>query len=555
MYIKRIYNIKNYKGLPDDFSVDFDDLTYIVGDNAKNKTTIGSLPLWILTGYNLFGSNKENVSNDANKTQKNTLASMILVDNNGSEHTITRCKGKDNFVLLDEIRTTQEILARFYKDVHAFICAYNPNYFRSMKLSEQRELLLRILPQISSDEAFNLLESEEKDILEKPIVDIKGFCKQKRADIKELNSELDKITGNKDAYISIAIEKEEETKIFQNKDKLEKLEKEYEKLISNTDEIISLGDLENNIRSLDSRISSNINDDLKEYQEDLRKEIDNLKNVSSTSQKCPTCKQKIVNQDVIESLKIRYTNKIKNIAGKIEKLKKETKELTDKKNNQILRYKRLKTPEIQTKAQNRDELKKKIDSLKKEKQEIDLYNKEVAVKHNNIAKAKKMIEQLENEENNIKQMIEKYSKQIQIATRLNLIIIQEQMKKVSEYLDKVTIEFSKVDDTTGEILDVYEVKYDGRNYEKLSKSYKIRADIEIAKLINKITEINTPMFIDDVESITQISLDPNIQTVLSIVIKYNELEILYSYQDVLQREKESIDKKIENCNNILENAA
>ena len=555
MYIKRIYNIKNYKGLPDDFSVDFDDLTYIVGDNAKNKTTIGSLPLWILTGYNLFGSNKENVSNDANKTQKNTLASMILVDNNGSEHTITRCKGKDNFVLLDEIRTTQEILARFYKDVHAFICAYNPNYFRSMKLSEQRELLLRILPQISSDEAFNLLESEEKDILEKPIVDIKGFSKQKRADIKELNSELDKITGNKDAYISIAIEKEEETKIFQNKDKLEKLEKEYEKLISNTDEIISLGDLENNIRSLDSRISSNINDDLKEYQEDLRKEIDNLKNVSSTSQKCPTCKQKIVNQDVIESLKIRYTNKIKNIAGKIEKLKKETKELTDKKNNQILRYKRLKTPEIQTKAQNRDELKKKIDSLKKEKQEIDLYNKEVAVKHNNIAKAKKMIEQLENEENNIKQMIEKYSKQIQIATRLNLIIIQEQMKKVSEYLDKVTIEFSKVDDTTGEILDVYEVKYDGRNYEKLSKSYKIRADIEIAKLINKITEINTPMFIDDVESITQISLDPNIQTVLSIVIKYNELEILYSYQDVLQREKESIDKKIENCNNILENAA
>ena len=73
MYIKRIYNIKNYKGLPDDFSVDFDDLTYIVGDNAKNKTTIGSLPLWILTGYNLFGSNKENVSNDANKTQKNTF--------------------------------------------------------------------------------------------------------------------------------------------------------------------------------------------------------------------------------------------------------------------------------------------------------------------------------------------------------------------------------------------------------------------------------------------------------------------------------------------------
>ena len=63
------------------------------------------------------------------------------------------------------------------------------------------------------------------------------------------------------------------------------------------------------------------------------------------------------------------------------------------------------------------------------------------------------------------------------------------------------------------------------------------------------------MFIDDIESITQINFSPDIQVILAMVIKYNELEILYSYQEVLQREKVSINKKIEASCNLLQNAA
>ena len=81
MFIKNIFNVKNYKGLEDGFKVEFDEITYIVGDNAKNKTTIGSLPLWILTGYNIYGSNKEQVANDSIITGQNTIASMTIIDN------------------------------------------------------------------------------------------------------------------------------------------------------------------------------------------------------------------------------------------------------------------------------------------------------------------------------------------------------------------------------------------------------------------------------------------------------------------------------------------
>lgn len=555
MFIKNIFNVKNYKGLEDGFKVEFDEITYIVGDNAKNKTTIGSLPLWILTGYNIYGSNKEQVANDSIITGQNTIASMTIIDSQGSEHVITRCKGKDNFVMLDGIRTTQEILTRFYKDVHAFICSYYPNYFRSMDLAKQRELLLRILPAVSSEDAFKLLEKEEQEILEHPIADIKGFCKSKRAEIKEITSELDKLAGSKNMLINIAIQKEDNLKKFEKQSELDNLEKEYEKLIENTDNIVTLEEIEKDINRLDSKISNNIKIELQELQKRQKKELENLDNVTSVTSTCPTCKQEIKNENLIKALKITYKKNINTIAEKIESLKKETQELIDRKKKQIEKYRVLKTPQMQEKAKMRDEIKTKIDILQKEKSEIDLFNKEVELKHNEIVNAKKKIEEFNNLSKEMTETIDRYNSQLKIATRLNLLIIQEQMKKVNRYLKNVTIEFSSVNEETGEIMDVYEVKYKGRKYEKLSKSYKLRADIEIATLINRVTGINTPMFIDDVESITEIETTNNIQTIMAIVIKFNDLEVLYDYSDVLTRERDSIIKKIEESSNLLQNAA
>lgn len=555
MYIKNIFNVRNYKGLDDGFNINFSDITYIIGDNAKNKSTIGSLPVWILTGYSLFGNNREVVSNDKENRGLNTIASMTIIDNTGSEHIITRSKGKDNCVMLDGIRTTQEIISGFYKDIHAFLCAYNPSYFRSMKLTDQRELLLRVLPAISSDYAFTLLEKEEQEILEQPVVDIKGFNKARRAEIKEMKSDLDKMLGNKNALIDIAIKKEESPLLFEKVQELKNIEQEYERIIENTDNIITVEDLEKDIKKLDEKIKNNVNIELKSLQEKQKKELENFNNVSSTSSNCPVCKQPIQNENLIKVLKIKYKNNVNELADRIGKLKEETKEFINKKESQIKKYELMKTPEMQEQTKRRDELKGRIDILQEEKRKVDLFNKEIEIKHNEIIKAKSKIEQLDKEIETVENTIEKYEKQIKIAGRLNLLIIQEQMKKVSDYLDKVSIEFSKVAEETGEILDVYEIKYSGREYEKLSKSYKLRADIEIATLLNKVLGIKTPMFVDDVESITGMKLPKDTQIIMAIVVKFNELEILDSYSEVLEREKRSIDKKIEENSNQLMEAA
>jgi len=555
MYIKNIYNIRNFKGIPNGFRVNFSDITYILGDNAKNKTTIGSIPLWILTGYSLTGCNSENVASEQLFNTPNTTASMTIIDNDGSEHTITRCKGKDNFVLLDDTRTTKEILTRYFRDIHSFICAYNPSYFRSLNLSEQRELLVRILPAITAQEAFNFLNEEEKRILEAPVEDVKEFNKNKRRQNKEYLSDLDRLKGSKSIYVDIAIQKEETLKIFDKQNQLKQLEDEYEKLMTNSDEILSLDEIQERIKKIEDRIYNNIKVELIRLQEDQRNELKKLEDVSSVSSTCPTCRQEIKNPDLVRALERSFRKNINNLAEQIEKLKNETTQLLVDKKIQIDTYNKLKTPEMQELANKREVLKQQIDALYKEKNEIDLFNKEVSIKHNQIVEAKRNIESISREIVQLTETIESNNKKIEVAKKLEFITIQKQMDKVRNYLKNVTIEFSKFDEISQEYIDSYEIRYNGKLYEHLSKSYKLRADIEIANLINKVMDIQAPMFIDDVESITNIDIEDNTQTILAIVVKYNELEILNSYTDVLQREKESVNKKIQESSNLLQVAA
>ena len=111
----------------------------------------------------------------------------------------------------------------------------------------------------------------------------------------------------------------------------------------------------------------------------------------------------------------------------------------------------MKTPEMQEKTEIRNKLKEQIDVLQKEKAEIDLFNKEITMKHNQITKAKQQIQALENECEDIRYTIDLINKQLRIATRLNLLMIQKQMKEVKQYLTHVSIVFNSIDEQSGAV--------------------------------------------------------------------------------------------------------
>ena len=559
MIIKSINNVIGYKGIPDGFKMEFDTkLTYVIGDNAKTKSTILEIPFFALTGYNLTGSDRDQFKDFRRPELQSILIDITIIDNEGRERNIVRSRGKENYILIDGIKTTQKDLAILYdnKNVHIFTCAYNPYYFRSLQQAEQRELLINLLPNISAEEAFELLDDIDKKILEKPIIDINGFCKNKRQENKKILEDLNINEGKITMCQNTALMQEGEIIEFSNEMKLQQLISEYEVLMKKSNVKSNLTELETSIKSLEDRIKNLLQTELIEVKRDYSKQIENLNNIKSYKYICPQCKQDVQDKATIERMVKQYKSKIKLLIEKIDKMKNDAQKMIELRKQKVNQYMLLKTPEIQNIEKQKKSIKSKIELLQGEKEKIMLNNREVEAKRKMIKEAKDMLEILYKANIEMKESIEKNKIQLETADRLKRTIIEEQLKSVKQYLEHVTIELSCLDETTGEMKDVYIVKYDDTEYKNLSKSYRMRADFEIANLISHASGINSPMVMDDAESIAKINTIVDGQIIISMVVEGSELKVLYDYKDVLAEMRNSINKQIVNGSKyILSNAA
>ena len=449
MIIKSIDDTRGYKGLPDGTKVVFNEkITYIIGDNYKTKSTILSVPLWVMTGYSLNEGNQEDVSDDNRPNLRNVTAQITIIDNEGEEHSIFRSKGKSNYVLLDGVRTTREALSKFYKDIQFFLCAYNPYRFRSMKKDEQKELLLRLLPNIEKEEIFGLLTEEEQEILAEPILDAKEYNKEKRAKIKEIEFEIKRNEGIKESNLLTALKVEEKEKTFDKEMELLDLEAQYENLLKGGIGAFNLEDIKRKIKLLEEKLSKILKEDLVNAKEKKNKIQEKINNVSSVNSECPVCKQKIVNEALRKVLERQYNKELETLETSIEKLKQEAKGYLAEMNSKKALFNKLNTSENKEKLENITTLKEKIESLKEEKLEIELYNQKVEAKRKEIRNAKLQIEKVEDAIKTLTQTKELYENQIVVAKKFRKLKIERQVKRVQNLLDKVTIDFYKVDTST-----------------------------------------------------------------------------------------------------------
>ena len=449
MIIKSIDDTRGYKGLPDGTKVVFNEkITYIIGDNYKTKSTILSVPLWVMTGYSLNEGNQEDVSDDNRPNLRNVTAQITIIDNEGEEHSIFRSKGKSNYVLLDGIRTTREALSKFYKDIQFFLCAYNPYRFRTMKKDEQKELLLRLLPNIEKEEIFGLLTEEEQEILAEPILDAKEYNKEKRAKIKEIEFEIKRNEGIKESNLLTALKVEEKEKTFDKQMELLDLEAQYENLLKGGIGAFNLEDIKRKIKLLEEKLSKILKEDLVNAKEKKKKIEEKINNVSSVNSECPVCKQKIVNEALRKALERQYNKELETLDASIEKLKQEAKGYLAEMNSKKALFNKLNTSENKEKLENITTLKEKIESLKEEKLEIELYNQKVEAKRKEIRNAKLQIEKVEDAIKTLSHTKELYEKQIVVAKKFRKLKIERQVKLIRNLLDKVTIDFYKVDTST-----------------------------------------------------------------------------------------------------------
>ena len=72
-------------------------------------------------------------------------------------------------------------------------------------------------------------------------------------------------------------------------------------------------------------------------------------------------------------------------------------------------------------------------------------------------------------------------------------------------MNRVEISLYDVVKTTGEVRDVFRFTYNGRRYDRLSLSEKVRAGTEVSELIKQLTGRNYPVYLDNMESVDELS--------------------------------------------------
>lgn len=513
MIIKSL-KIRGFKGFENEYYVEFNDKkTVIEGENFKGKTSIGEAICWCFLGTNLFGNDK--TINIINKNSNTACCELNFIDNDGMEHTIIRSKGKENIAILDGKKASVEILSKFYYEKKVFLSVYNPYYFSSLEPKDQRELLRGILPTIDYRDAFNLLSQSEREILVEPRMDLNGFIKNARTEIKELDKEESNLEGKRQYANSIVVSHIGEEKNFEQEGMLAALEREYELALKSIS-----GDTKKEMKlrldELTKKIEKYTNE-LENLREDYKKEQKILDNIAKDDSVCPVCNSKIVDSEKVLELKESHKKSLKEITKNGKETEIELKNLKAQKN--ILDIKCNSLNPNSEKEELLSKLQEKISRLKLEKEDIQKNNYEVQTKRKAVEKAKQDIEVINKALDEVKGTRIILNNQISTATSLNNLIIKKQMEQVQEYLDRVELVFFKVDKTTGEIKDDYKIFYDGKEFNVLSLSEKIRATLEISNLINKIVGLNAPTFIDNSESITHYNNKFDNQVILAKVVE------------------------------------
>ncbi len=93
-------------------------------------------------------------------------------------------------------------------------------------------------------------------------------------------------------------------------------------------------------------------------------------------------------------------------------------------------------------------------------------------------------------------------------------------------MNKVEISLYDVMKSTGEAKGTFKFTYDGRRYDRLSLSEKIRAGMEVSELMKRLTGRNYPVFVDNMESVDDLAnVRPTGQVIMAKCVSGTDLQV------------------------------
>ncbi len=490
----KLQNFKSHR----DRTVEFGDATKITGDNAVGKSTIGESISWLLYGIDLLGSKLDPtpVTYEADET----LVSLLFNDGQKDVQLSRALKKGKAAYYINEVPSKaaefNEILdSLFNKDL--FLSLFNPNYFFTMKWTDQRAMVLQYVTAPANKEVFKALPKAQGDKLAALVK------KHSLSDIEKLHRE--KKTKLDKQYIA-AQSKTKTLKEQLEEDAprvpLESLQAEksvFTKQLNEVQEVINSASSTNNqINTLNGRITSLINE------RDRMQEQWKVLKAETIQDTCRTCKQPLKGEAVKAAEEDKEHRKA-NFKASYDKVVSDRKTLEA----QLAGLTFVDVSEQMAKAQ---ELQQKLSPIESEIQKYKQFQgKEQQVKD---------AEQAEQE------TLNNLNESIFIIDAVKAYYAKEaelQAAKVDDLLDNLSIKLFE-EQKNGDIKPTFEIQMDGKDYRKLSLSESIRAGLELRDVLSEQSDVITPVFVDNAESITRFK-EPLGQLIVSRVVAGEELNI------------------------------
>lgn len=492
LYMK-LKGFRKYKEL---FEIKFNDETYIIGGNAKGKTTIAYAIVWAFLGTDLRGNDKRNL---INKESNECFVELEFMDNEEKNHTLIRYKhlqcSKKNFISLDGNFIKQKDLEKFYIGKTLFLSAFNPNYFKELEPAEQKNIINQHLPEIRFEDVLKKLDKSEQDKIFIKDGDVQKFIKDANIRIKDTEQKIIKKKGENEFAEKIIKEKIEAEKIFDKQEEIDLLLQEKEFLETESKQKLKCK-LEEEYTQKQAEITNfqtkldKIND------EGRKKRIEYNKILSDPLAMCPCCNQPMN----MESKRIASENKRQEMFKLADEQKEYKEKISQAQIEAVILKSKIYSLGNKNNAVRIKEVDERLQLLENEKKEICDFNKMIELKKSNIEKTKKDVIKIISDLECLDEQLENYNLQIIIAKKLYCMIIQEKIKIAEQYMKNVRIQFYELIKSTGEIKDCFKITNNGEEITSLSKSQKFVTMLEMSNMLNKISGLNIPLLIDDSES-------------------------------------------------------
>ncbi|MCM3411489.1 AAA family ATPase [Metabacillus litoralis] len=483
-----------------DLRVSFGEVTKITGDNGKGKSTIPQAISWLLYGTDALGSKLDPapITYEGEETKVTLLISVDEIDvllGRGLK------KGKVQYYINDVPKKAGEfndvIDNLFDKDL--FLSLYNPNYFPSMHWEKQRELLLRYVTPSPNKEILKHLPEEQGKhlgaLLKKHnLSDIERIHRENKtkqdkkhiaakSKTKTLKDQLDQLPEVNAPLDSLKVE------LSQIDKQVRELETQYDKAADANREYTKV---QSQIHALQDQIDMS-----KERWPSLKNEV-----IEDT---CRTCKRPL-DEESVEAV------------------------VADKE-NRIVEYKGNHTELIK----KRDELKAKLDEMEyidaSEKMEqirtLDSSGQPLREAIQAYSQLERLQVQVNEAEIDEKSILDSLNESIFTLDCIKAFKAKEaelQAEKVQALFTTLSVRLFKQNKGDGEYKPDFEIEMDGKPYSKLSLSEGIRAGLELRDVLCNQSEIVTPVFVDNAESITSFK-EPVGQLIMCRVVAGQDLLI------------------------------